>query len=220
MTCLTPAVEWSGPGAALTAPDLPDNLCGGAEMADRTCSIDGCERVVRSRGWCRMHYSRWFRHGDAEKVVRPSERKTRPTADRFWEKVDKTEGGCWVWLARRSVDGYGTFAMPFGKRWAPVRAHRFAYELLVGPIPDGLHLDHLCRNRACVNPDHLEPVTCRENILRGIAPSAINAAKTHCTNGHEFTPANTYIAPANGARLCRACRLVAARKYERSVGRK
>lgn len=94
--------------------------------------------------------------------------------------VDDNE--CWQWLAGKNKKGYGTIKFN-GKR---VRAHRWMYQHFVGEIPEGLHLDHLCRNRACVNPAHLEPVTCRENILRGESPSALNARKTHCPLGHEY----------------------------------
>ena len=84
-------------------------------------------------------------------------------------------------------------------------AHRVVYEILVGPIPVGLELDHLCRNRACVNPDHLEPVTTRTNLLRGYSPWACRARQTHCKRGHEFTPENTY-GTGDGRRYCRTCR--------------
>lgn len=84
-------------------------------------------------------------------------------------------------------------------------AHRLAYEWAVGPIPPGAQIDHLCREPRCINPDHLEAVTQRENIVRGESPSAVNARKTHCLHGHEFTPENTYRRPDDGNRQCRAC---------------
>lgn len=114
--------------------------------------------------------------------------------------------GCWHWTLSKTDKGYGQ-AHRDGKT---KRAHRVSYEAFVGPVPIGLQLDHLCRNRACANPAHLEPVTQRENILRGVAPSAQNARKTHCEQGHEFTAANTYI-HTGGKRRCRACH----RKRER-----
>lgn len=125
-----------------------------------------------------------------------------PAEERFWSKVDRSEpDGCWLWLAHRSPGGYGRFAVTRTHR---VQAHRFAYEQIVGPIPDGLTLDHLCRTRACVNPVHLEPVTNRENIIRGDTLPAANLAKTVCHRGHDFTPENTRIV-ASGARDCRTC---------------
>ncbi len=112
------------------------------------------------------------------------------------------ENGCWLWQ-RTTTHGYGH--KPVNGRY--VRAHRWAYELLVGPIPEGLELDHLCRDRACINPAHLEPVTRRENAKRGSA-GLINAArqraKTHCKNGHPFNEANTRV-NRKGYRECRAC---------------
>ena len=125
----------------------------------------------------------------------------KPTHERFWTKVHKTDT-CWLWTGGIS-HGYGSFDLPGVGRWRAVRAHRFAYEALVGPIPEGMVIDHLCRVKACVNPDHLEPVTQRTNLLRGQSFAAVNAAKTHCVHGHEFTPANTIVSP--GRRRCRSC---------------
>lgn len=135
----------------------------------------------------------------------------RDVLDRFWEKVEKSDG-CWLWLGAKNKLGYGSFgAGSLGSN----AAHRFAYEALVGPIPEGLELDHLCRNPSCVNPSHLDPVTHHENILRGNAPPAINARKTHCKRGHEFTPDNTYTLKSSDGRDlrdCRTCRNEAQRK--------
>jgi hypothetical protein len=125
---------------------------------------------------------------------------------RFWKNVEKTDS-CWNWTGDK-VFGYGRMNI---KR-KTVRAHRFGYELLVGPIPDGLVIDHLCRNRACVNPAHLEPVTNRVNVLRGVGFPAVNAVKTHCRYGHEFTANNTVIR-SNGDRRCRICRRISHNKY-------
>lgn len=115
--------------------------------------------------------------------------------------------GCWNWQGSIDPDGYGKVTRLLnGESFA--LAHRFYYTLFVGPIPDELALDHLCRNRRCVNPDHLEPVTWQENILRSpIAPAARQAQQTHCKHGHEFTPENTVRYPSNlNRRYCRTCR--------------
>ena len=101
--------------------------------------------------------------------------------ERFWEKVMKTDT-CWLWTAGRDSAGYGIFRT--GGRANVSKAHRVAYVLAKGPVPAGLDLDHLCRVRRCVNPDHLEPVTRKENILRGVGIGAINARKIHCLRGH------------------------------------
>ena len=119
---------------------------------------------------------------------------------RFWTRVQKTDG-CWIWKASTESNGYGCILI---RRKAQV-AHRLAYEWTKGPIPEGKELDHLCRNRRCVNPDHLEPVTCRENILRGNAPSAKQARQTHCKRGHPLFGSNLYLEPNGRRRRCRQC---------------
>lgn len=128
-------------------------------------------------------------------------------ADRFWAKVDRQPNGCWHWMGERGRNGYGV-ARTAGAYFA----HRLAYELLVGPIPEGLVIDHLCRVRHCVNPAHLEPVTSGENTLRGETVAAANARKTHCDRGHEFTPENTYWKRDRAGqprwRECKACRYI------------
>jgi hypothetical protein len=128
-------------------------------------------------------------------------------AKRFWTKVEKTQS-CWEWQASKTRDGYGNFSIGDHRM---VLAHRFSYETLVGPVPDGLDLDHLCRNRACVNPTHLEPVTRAENVYRGIAPAAINKRKTYCIRGHPLSGENLRFTRA-GKRVCRECRNMRARK--------
>lgn len=111
--------------------------------------------------------------------------------------------GCWVWVGALRQDGYGLYYLTSTRR--SVRAHRWAYEFLVAPIPDGLHLDHLCRNPPCVNPTHLEAVTPRVNNLRGVGPAPRKASQTHCVHGHPLAGDNLYIHPKRGTRHCRQC---------------
>lgn len=133
-------------------------------------------------------------------------RKIIPNEQRFWALVDKTPT-CWLWTGNVNHKGYGLFAMrlPDGK-YKPVSAHVFAYELANGPVPFGKVLDHVeCDMPPCVNPGHMKPETNRANVLRGNGPTARNARKTHCKNGHEFTEANIY-RKADGTRECRTCK--------------
>lgn len=122
---------------------------------------------------------------------------------RFWAKFTVDDNGCWIWTGAIVANGYGSFGMNNGSQLA----HRVAYELLVGPIPDGMEMDHLCRVRRCVNPEHLEPVTKYENYKRGDAPGILvgwNARKTHCKNGHEYVE-GSYSVNEKGWRRCLIC---------------
>lgn len=112
----------------------------------------------------------------------------------------RCDNGCLVWARSLGHRGYGYVQVSGKKHFI----HRLAYELAFGPIPEGLVIDHLCRNTACIEPTHLEAVTQRENVLRGISLSAQRARQTHCKNGHEFTDANTWLSP-RGQRACRRC---------------
>ncbi|MEU2393982.1 HNH endonuclease signature motif containing protein [Streptomyces sp. NPDC007369] len=136
----------------------------------------------------------------------------RDFTDRFLAKVTDAEGGCWEWTGHIMNSGYGRFWLDGEQQYA----HRVAYEVLRGPIPAGLVIDHLCRNRRCANPDHLEPVTNRTNILRGEGFAARRARQTHCLRGHLFDNGNTYVA-RNGTRKCRRCRANARSRRSQGV---
>jgi hypothetical protein len=140
----------------------------------------------------------------------------KPTLERLLAKTafelhpDPTLGFCWLWTG--SVDGKGYGQIRRGRRSEGLaRTHRIGYELLVGPIPDGHEPDHRCRRHRCWNPEHLEPITHRENVLRGESPQARNARKTHCPQGHPYDATNTYFMP-DGSRRCRACNRERARR--------
>lgn len=128
--------------------------------------------------------------------------------ENFWSKVEKTDS-CWNWIGSISKSGYGKFTL----NQKPSYAHRASYELIKGKIPDGLQIDHLCRNRKCVNPEHLEVVTQQENKKRGLAgfiTGLKQRAKTHCPQGHEYSKENTYFSKhkKGNKRHCRICKQI------------
>lgn len=130
----------------------------------------------------------------------------RDLLEKVLSYTEKSESGCWLWTRAKKENGYGVVWDGSRTRYV----HRVSYELFVGPIPDGLTIDHLCRVRSCLNPQHLEPVTAGENTLRGDSPAAVNARKTHCPRGHAFDHLNV-----DGQRRCYQCdNLRAAKRRE------
>lgn len=140
----------------------------------------------------------------------PALGQRRDPIDRLVSKLDMS-GQCWTFTGATNAAGYGMVS--FQGKTRP--AHRLAYELAVGAVPPDLDLDHLCRNRGCCNPDHLEPVTTRVNVLRGDSPSAHHATKTHCPKGHPYDEENTY--RLGNERRCRICHRVGDRARKRRV---
>lgn len=127
--------------------------------------------------------------------------------EEFFSSIQFNESNwCWEWTRSLSA-GYGYFRL-YDKK---ISVHRISYQLFKGQIPNDKELDHLCRNTKCCNPEHLEPISHKENVLRGNGPTAINSQKTHCDNGHEYTLENTFIRK-NGNRDCRMCMKISKRK--------
>lgn len=246
--CIKHYSRWQEHGSPLWEPPKPS----------KECSIEGCSRVPAGRGWCDMHWKRWKNHGDPNyqrpticsipKCGGPTHgrglckmhlsraaRHGNPLTtilnvgltaeERLWKDVVKgSPDECWLWEGSTQPSGYGTVTRD-GKHH---RAHRFAYETLVGAIPKGFVIDHLCHDpktceggptclhRRCCNPLHMEPTAKAHNNSGGRAVSA-NGRKTHCKRGHAFTPANTKIT-TTGGRACRRC--IAVREDERAKRRR
>lgn len=166
-----------------------------------TCADEtGCTEPATRGPFCAKHWNkmnmRRYRYGRTTLLARPT------AEERFWNLVEKTDG-CWLWLGTPDQNGYGAFHA-HGEKW---RAHRYSYTIMIGAIPDGLTIDHVCRTRLCVRPDHLEAVSPKTNSQRR------SAVITHCPKGHEYTPENT--GRSNGRRFCRICSRLASKLYER-----
>lgn len=176
----------------------------GSKNPDTPCAINGCARPMDSRGWCTTHYERWRIHGDVNAGARVSDR------ERFAKAWVEDEAGCQIFQGKINNRGYGEFTV----KGRSVLAHRYSYELQVGPIPEGLEIDHLCRVTTCCNHEHLEVVTHAENVRRRDMANGTGSAKTHCPQGHPYDEENT--SHRNGRRHCKACaRARAKRNYDR-----
>lgn len=139
-----------------------------------------------------------------------TEREFQRRLRRFMSKVAFLDS-CWMWTGARDRRGYGTFVVSTGLRRS---AYRWLYETLIGDVPEGKELDHLCRQPSCVRPDHLEPVTHLENVRRGNAGGHAQRARTHCPKGHPYSGDNLHIRP-DGGRACNECSRIHSREYQR-----
>lgn len=168
-------------------------------MSEKICSIAGCGRVHDARGYCKAHYVRARASGELALIDRVNWR----------DNYEVSDSGCWIWQGRVDRDGYGARGGVMRQEFGTDRAHRAFYMLLVGPIPDGLVIDHLCRVPACVNPEHLEPVTPEENTQRGENFLAVNRRVQSCPQGHEYSGENLIIKVKRSgqkSRTCKVCR--------------
>lgn len=172
---------------------------------DRECGLPECPRPVSVRGYCHAHYQRWRLQGGpvAPHVpVRSRVSREGTVEERIFRQLEETAEGCWEWRGHQGPNGYGQL----GGDGTTYRVHRLVYVMLVGPVPDGLVLDHLCRNRLCANPAHLEPVPEFVNFVRGASPSAVAFRTDTCKRGHslDLEIGDVYVTPT-GKRDCRRC---------------
>ena len=171
------------------------------------CSAPGCPARAHARGLCTKHYQRLRNTGSV---------RARTAEDRFFAKVAEGADGCWLWTGYVNPSGYGQF----GDNGSVVLAHRWAWGFFRGEIPAGLQLDHLCRVRNCVNPDHLEPVTPSVNTRRARPFREYPPLMAVCGRGHEMTPENS--GPRSdrpGQHYCRACMRIWQQNHKRRKGR-
>lgn len=167
-------------------------------MRRGACSVQNCGRPARHRTLCYRH----LRDPETAASVLPYESVRHDALTYLQSRIERTPG-CWIWRGYTDPSGYGRAVLPGGRY---VMAHRLSYELLTGPIPDGLTLDHICRNRGCVKPQHLTPMTRGDNSLLWQLEDGRYAGATHCPQGHPYNMANTYwYGPKRTKRRCRTC---------------
>ena len=206
------AGRWFETPPAMETVHRRDHLMAKSIRLRAPCSVEGCDRPSHGQGLCPPHEKRLMREGSTD---RPIGLRLPTIEARFLAKVERTDVGCWRWTGAGKGNGYGIIAY----QGRVVSAHRVAYELFVGPIPDGLVVDHLCHtadsdcpgafaclHRRCVNPAHLVAVTTSENLRRGKGFVGRQSRQTHCIHGHVFDAENTR--HHNGHRLCKACERV------------
>lgn len=161
-----------------------------------TCTVPDCWKAASpGRRICSMHKARRLRTGSFQLRTGPS------AIEKFHARVQMQAGGCWLWTGATVNTGYGRFT-DRDRDWL---AHRWAFEHLVAPIPQGMVIDHLCRVRLCVNPEHLESVTQAENVRRENLANGRGVARTHCPQGHPYSGGNLVIGVDGRSRLCREC---------------
>ena len=182
-----------------------------ARLCPMQCSLAACCNKSQARGWCGKHYTRWLRHGSPEGTAQPLRDLSPAERWRALATAGETLNACWGW--RGSIQSGGGYALVSSRHYA----HRIAYEATHGDIPDGMYVLHSCDNPPCSNPIHLFVGTNLDNMedmsRKGRARNG-NERKTHCPQGHEYTPANTYRRRDRPSRHCRACAREQQRAFE------